>query len=431
MGGSVALATGTTGKAATLLTLGRTFHSRFRAPLDPQEDSLLAINVQSTLADLIRRAKLIVIDEAPMLHRYQIEALDRTLQDLMNNHKPFGGKVLILSGDFRQCLPVIPGAGNGTIVDAALNRSHLWRHFKIMELKENMRIRASGDPSLQKFDDWILSVGNGDAPNVSEGDMIEIPEEMCIEIVEKSFKNPDSEKNAMKILVNHVYPNLGKNHLLHSWMEGRAILAPTNKQVDLINNMIADSFPGKPCILTSSDELVNPTDLQRFNIEYLNSLNPSGLPIHRLFLKPGMPLMLIRNLNPKLGLCNGTKLIFHRVHNNRLLECSIAGGEFNSRRVLIPRINLKPKDREFVFEWTRRQFPVRVCFAMTINKSQGQTLQNVGVWLNDSCFAHGQLYVALSRVGSPLRIKFAIRRLHGNKKNLTSNVVFKEVLRKS
>ena len=86
-------------------------------------------------------------------------------------------------------------------------------------------------------------------------------------------------------------------------MDGRAILAPTNKQVNDINNMITDSFPGQPHVLTSSDELVNPDDLARFNIEYLNSLDPSGLPAHRLFIKPGMPLMLMRNLNPKMGLC--------------------------------------------------------------------------------------------------------------------------------
>ena len=158
-------------------------------------------------------------------------------------------------------------------------------------------------------------------------------------------------------------------------------------------------------------------------------MDPSGLPTHRLFLKPGMPIMLIRNLNPKMGLCNGTKLIFHKVHKNHLLECVIAGGEFNNRKVLIPRISFKPKEREFTFEWSRRQFPVRVCFAMTINKSQGQTLQNVGVWLNDSCFAHGQLYVAISRVGSPSNIKFAIRKIHGSSWNHTSNVVFKEVFR--
>ena len=430
-GGSIALATGTTGKAATLLPLGRTFHSRFKAPLNPQEDSVLAINVQSTLAELIRTAKIIVIDEAPMLHRYQIEALDRTLQDLQNSSLPFGGKVLICSGDFRQCLPVIPGAGSATVIDAALNRSHLWKHFKVMQLKENMRIMASGDVSLKEFDDWTLSVGNGEAPTTVGSDLIEIPEEMCIEIEPKTFKNPDSEKYAMQLLADQVYPNLETNHLNPGWMEGRAILAPTNKQVDSINNLIVDTFPGEPCILASSDELVNPDDLQRFNTEYLNTLNPSGLPTHRLFLKSGMPVILIRNLNPKMGLCNGTKLIFHKVHSNRLLECSIAGGEFNSRVVLIPRINLKPKDREFAFEWSRRQFPVRVCFAMTINKSQGQTLQNVGVWLNDYCFAHGQLYVALSRVGSPSKIKFAVRKLHGSVGNFTSNVVFKEVLKNS
>ena len=106
----------------------------------------------------------------------------------------------------------------------------------------------------------------------------------------------------------------------------------------------------RPHVLTSSDELTNPGDLSRFNIEYLNSLDPPGLPAHRLFIKPGMPLMLMRNLNPKKGLCNRTRLIFDKVHRNNLLECSIAGGEFNKRKVLIPRITLRPKDREFAFE---------------------------------------------------------------------------------
>ena len=274
-----------------------------------------------------------------------------------------------------------------------------------------------------------MSIGNGDIPTLDETDMIQIPEDMCFEIKDKSLANPDSEKTAMKNLADHVYPKLDKNFWVPGWMDGRAILAPTNKQVDAINNLITDSFPGIPHVLTSSDEVVNANDLLRFNTEYLNSLAPSGLPIHRLFIKKGMPLMLMRNLNPTMGLCNGTKLIFRRIHNKFLLECSIVGGEFNSRIVLIPRITLKPKDREFPFEWTRRQFPVRVCFAMTINKSQGQTLQNVGVWLNDSCFAHGQLYVAVSRVGSPSKIKFAIRKIHGYPQNATRNVVFKEVFK--
>ena len=138
--------------------------------------------------------------------------------------------------------------------------------------------------------------------------------------------------------------------------------------------------------------------------------------------------MLMRNLNPKMGLCNGTRLIFHSIHKNHLLECVIAEGEHKDRRVLIPRITLRPKDREYPFEWCRRQFPVRVAFAMTINKSQGQTLSTVGVWLNDSCFGHGQLYVCISRVGSSKSIKLAIRKVDGFNPTFTSNIVFKEVL---
>ena len=213
-------------------------------------------------------------------------------------------------------------------------------------------------------------------------------------------------------------------------MDGRAILAPANKKVDSINNLISDSFPGQPVVLTSSDEVINPDDLQRYNTEYLNTLTPSGMPSHRLFLKEGMPLMLLRNLNPKMGLCNGTRLIFHKVHKNYLLECCIVGGEFNTRKILIPRINTRPKDREFPFEWCRRQFPVRAAFAMTINKSQGQTLRDVGVWLSDPCFSHGQLYVALSRVGSPSSIKLAIRTIDDKPVNATCNVVYKEVFNK-
>ena len=98
--GSIALAVGTTGIAGNLLHFGRTFHSRFKAPLSPTEDSMCCIDARSTLADLIRMAKLIVIDEACMLHKHLFEALNRSLQDLMGNQHIFGGKSVILSGDF-------------------------------------------------------------------------------------------------------------------------------------------------------------------------------------------------------------------------------------------------------------------------------------------------------------------------------------------
>ena len=129
-----------------------------------------------------------------------------------------------------------------------------------------------------------------------------------------------------------------------------------------------------------------------------------------------------------MGLCNGKRLIFNKVINNYLLECSISGGQFNNRRVLIPRILFKPKEKQFSFKWLRRQFPVRVCFAMTIKKSQGQTFQKICIWLSEPCFRHGQLLLAVSKVGCPTKVKFAIKKMDSQLPNFTSNVVFYEVL---
>ena len=105
--GMVALAVAFSGIAATLLDGGRTYHSRFKAPLQVDATSTCAISAQSPLAELIRRTALIVWDEAPMAHRHHLEAFDRTLRDVTGSEEPFGGKVLVLGGDFRQILPVI------------------------------------------------------------------------------------------------------------------------------------------------------------------------------------------------------------------------------------------------------------------------------------------------------------------------------------
>ena len=139
----------------------------------------------------------------------------------------------------------------------------------------------------------------------------------------------------------------------------------------MLNDKISSMIPGTAETLRSSDHLENRDDLLRFNVEYLNSLNPSGLPPHTLNLKAGMPLMLIRNLNPRDGLCNGTKLMFEKTLDNKVLQCRVSG---SNRTVLIPRIELKPKEGEYPFLWIRRQFPVRPAFATTINKSQGRII---------------------------------------------------------
>ena len=131
-GGCIALAMATTGIAAQLLHLGRTYHSRMKAPLHPTEESTLNITNQSQLAQLVCHAHLLLIDEVTMLHQFQLEALNRTLQDLMDKpNDPFGGKIIILAGDFRQCLPVVPGSNRAQIVKICINSSPLWPHFQV------------------------------------------------------------------------------------------------------------------------------------------------------------------------------------------------------------------------------------------------------------------------------------------------------------
>ena len=86
------------------------------------------------------------------------------------------------------------------------------------------------------------------------------------------------------------------------------------------------------------------------------------------------------------------------------------------------------ENKAFGFEWSRLQFPLRLGFALTIHKSQGQSFKKVAVWLQESCFGHGQLYVAASRVGSPDDVKFYIKSIHGQPDFATRNVVYKELL---
>ena len=206
------------------------------------------------------------------------------------------------------------------------------------------------------------------------------------------------------------------------------ILAPTNNVVNQVNERCLKQLPGDPVVIPSINRTVNPDEAIHYTPEYIGTLEDSGVPPHKLSLKKGAVVILLRNLNVDRGLCNGTRMIANDVINKRLLKAVIAVGEHKGY-VLIAKVPTKPADSKlFVFEWERLQFPIKLAFAMTANKAQGQTLENVSVWLENPCFGHGQLYVAASRVGNGDNIKFYISNKEGYPKYTTRNIVYHELL---
>ncbi|GJU81634.1 DNA helicase, partial [Tanacetum coccineum] len=155
------------GIASLLLPSGRTAHSRFKIPLYLTNDSICHIKKNTQLAQLLTETALIIWDEAPMNDRPCFESLDKTLRDILDEPtRPFGGKSVLLGGDFPQTLPVKPKGTKMDIVSSSIAKSSLWRHFRICKLSQNMRLLQPNLSDAEKeeisaFSSWLLDIGDG------------------------------------------------------------------------------------------------------------------------------------------------------------------------------------------------------------------------------------------------------------------------------
>lgn len=339
----------------------------------------------SGAATLLKKGAVFILDEATSMNKLSLEAIDRTMQEIRGNCNLMGNATMLLSGDFRQTLPVIARGTPADELNACLKNSYLWKHVKKFSLETNMRVQINADDTSQEFSKQLLDLGNGIIEVDQETEEITFPKNFC------------QLKTSITELIENVYPNIAANYTNENWLHERAILAPTNEEVEKLNHQILSKIPGNLIEYKSIDTVTIDEQAVNYPTEFLNSLNPSGMPPHLLKLKVGSILMVLRNLNPP-KLCNGTRVVVKKLTKN-LIEAKIISGKFKGDNILIPRIPIISSD--LTFEFKRMQFPVKLAFAMTINKSQGQTLKVVGLNLIKSCFSHGQLYVGCSRVGNP------------------------------
>ena len=439
--GKIALAMATTGIASTLLPNGRTLHTKLKVPIDLDDRSEIPFRENSPFTQLIKETVLVIIDECTMMNKNVYETIDRSFKKIRGSPRPFGGACVVFSGDWRQCLPIVHKAGKAEVLFSTLKSSYLWKKTQVFHLTINMRLNERTKPEIVRFARYLLDIGEGkEKPSLQERPSSGEAEQQTPSLAKKKEKKnpsmilipPELKSNASNLeeFCQEIYPDVQQRFGSPDWakwLNSRAIICPTNKDAEEINKMMVHQLPGVGHRYLSYDSVLNTSEAHHYPQEWLNKQEASAMPPHCLDLKIGAPIMLIRNLDPTNGHVNGSRYIVDALTTNTIFG-RLCNGPMAGNHLIIPRIVFHPKDPSLPLEFERKQFPIRPCFAMTSNKSQGQTIGTVGIYLASDFFAHGQLYVAMSRVQSPGDLKFyKPDDKDGNSQDFTENVVYKEI----
>ena len=220
-----------------------------------------------------------------MAHRHVFEAVDRSFREVLRVNMPFGGKVVVFGGDFRQILPVVPRGTPSDIENACLKNSDIWRFVSIMPLIENMRVHRS--PNARHFAEYLLAIGEAREPTVAFGgqsEFVRIADSMTF------VSAPSTEP--VREFVRLIYSDLQSRAFDSRYMAQRAIVAPRNADVDIINAVASVPFPGASVEYMSRDSFADEDSAAAalYPTEFLNSINPPSLPPHHLSLKVGQPI---------------------------------------------------------------------------------------------------------------------------------------------
>ena len=190
-------------------------------------------------------------------------------------------------GDFRQCLPVLRRSNKCKIIESTIKNSKNWQKFKHLSLTKNIRAQTEST----QFTDWLIKLGNGSLPKIND---------ICDGTINIPNKYLSDDINTL------ITDTFGENiQINNSIVTESVILCSTNEDCKVINDKIISSLPGESKTFYSTDSLETYSDshneTNNFPIEFLNSINISGLPTHELTIKKNTVVMLIRNLNKSKG----------------------------------------------------------------------------------------------------------------------------------
>ena len=455
----VVICCASTGLASLLYEGGTTAHNVFGIPISNDYDQILESTIKDPFKlEMLSKARLIVWDEAMSSHIAGIFCASNLMRKVVEGGKDFafGGVTTVFCGDARQIPPIIPFvSGLSSVQRTSIIGNNSIRNNATF-LKLTLQMRALLD---KPFGDFVKAIGEGNIGEPSNEAYTKI-------ITQSDFRNAgieiDYTRNIIKenslqthqsleipngegcktvhvfseeerMFVDKVFPDLSVN------VGGCAILATTNERTKYWNALTLKKLHGRErCYYSSNtirklDTLTDP-DSNRGDVykamlteDYLETINRSGLAAHKLILKIGCLVLIIRNLNPEEMIMNGTKAIVRALFKHNI-ECERIDHEGNptGKMFIVNRISftftvgVPPLQIEVI----RKQFPLVLAYSLTLNKSQGQTLIRAGIDSRDDAFSHGQMFVCLSRCKNRNAIKF----FGETEELILKNVVMKELL---
>jgi hypothetical protein len=352
--GGIVVSVAASALAAMLLSQGSTAHSAFHIPIPANDCTMCGLSICERR--WLREAQLIVYDECSMVHQHVVDTVDRSLRDVCSDNRPFGGKIVLFTGDFKQLLPVVR---HGRGCDFTIQRCSWWR--QVQKLNFTVNWRAVRFPEYSAF---LEQVGNG------ELDIVTVPAERIV-----------ASYDAM---IDAVYGT--------SFDVKNQILALTLETCAAVNKLCISRLPGEVVACPAVDSYVDCQSPDHFPSDYVESLHFNGAPPFMLDIKIGAKYMLIRNLDQQRGLINGTMLEIVQ-YGSRHLQCRVLTGKSagSIEFLLKNAFTITPEASGLPFTVLRRQYPLIPAYCLSVHKAQGQTISKCGLIFESDPFTHGQV----------------------------------------